>query len=576
MLINAGKSLRNEDQACLRRAMLERPESRERNMRGIRQDLRKMPSSPECMNPATCLPYIYFALFDGHAGTGAAVAAANQLHHILHEKLVDVIDHLLPPLDGYMQLEASTKHGTTFFIPEKAVDNEALITGALESAFWDMDQLIGEDKQKYKVKGGCTALVALFILGKLYIANAGDSRAVLCKSRCPIPMSNDFTPESERQRVRQLAALQPELLGEEFTHLYYNRRPSQRDLGKRILYRDAHMTGWAYKTVTPEDLKIPVVYGEGKRSRVLATIGVTRGFGDHDLKALNSNIAIKPFLLSQPEVQILDIQEEEIKDSDVLIMGTDGLWDVTSNEKAVEIVQRSLDHFPANDKSRLKYRYTSAAQDLVMHSRGKLYEKNWKTADGKAATIDDISVFVIPLAPYKEEYTEWKQEYEAIHGIYETSCETSEGFGKLSLKTSPIATGKAVMSGLAIENSVNRDSLPDSLGDSSASNIPLYSADIALKIDDKTCALASGQDNSVLVIENTSSGDNLSSHYNCGAEVKGTPPSSEKSASSKEGEEDYASVHALMPCTDTHTTSELNVFCQPKDLSQKPNTLTHK
>jgi serine/threonine protein phosphatase PrpC len=56
------------------------------------------------------------------------------------------------------------------------------------------------------------------------------------------------------------------------------------------------------------------------------------------------------------QVQILDIQEEQIKDSDVLIMGTDGLWDVTSNEKAVEIVQRSLDHFPANDKSRLKYR----------------------------------------------------------------------------------------------------------------------------------------------------------------------------------------------------------------------------
>jgi hypothetical protein len=27
------------------------------------------------------------------------------------------------------------------------------------------------------------------------------------------------------------------------------------------------MTGWAYKTVTSEDLKIPVVYGEGKRVR---------------------------------------------------------------------------------------------------------------------------------------------------------------------------------------------------------------------------------------------------------------------------------------------------------------------
>ena len=31
--------------------------------------------------------------------------------------------------------------------------------------------------------GGCTVLVALFILGKLYVANAGDSRAVLTRYR---------------------------------------------------------------------------------------------------------------------------------------------------------------------------------------------------------------------------------------------------------------------------------------------------------------------------------------------------------------------------------------------------------
>jgi hypothetical protein len=208
-----------------------------------------------------------------------------------------------------------------------------------------------------------------------------------------------------------------------------------------------------------------------------------------------------------------------------------------------------------------------------MHSRGKLYEKNWKTADGKPATIDDISVFVIPLAPYKEEYSEWKQEYEAIHGIYETSFETSEGFGKLSLKASPVATGKAVISGLATENSVNRDTLQDSLGDSSASNIPSHDADFSLKIDEKTCALAPDQDISVLVIETTSSGDNLSSHYNCGAEMNDTD-SSEKSANNKEEEEDCTSFSALIPCTDSNTASELDVFCQPKDLSQKPRTLT--
>lgn len=38
------------------------------------------------------------------------------------------------------------------------------------------------------------------------------------------------------------------------------------------------------------------------QSRVLATIGVTRGFGDHDLKAQCSSLPIKPFLTPEPEV----------------------------------------------------------------------------------------------------------------------------------------------------------------------------------------------------------------------------------------------------------------------------------
>lgn len=37
------------------------------------------------------------------------------------------------------------------------------------------------------------------------------------------------------------------------------------------------------------------------QSRVLATIGVTRGFGDHNLKAQSSSVDIKPFLTPEPE-----------------------------------------------------------------------------------------------------------------------------------------------------------------------------------------------------------------------------------------------------------------------------------
>lgn len=40
------------------------------------------------------------------------------------------------------------------------------------------------------------------------------------------------------------------------------------------------------------------------QARVMATIGVTRGLGDHDLKVYNSNIYIKPFLSCVPEVSL--------------------------------------------------------------------------------------------------------------------------------------------------------------------------------------------------------------------------------------------------------------------------------
>lgn len=73
--------------------------------------------------------------------------------------------------------------------------------------------MISEDRNKYQAAGGCTALVALFILGKLYIANAGDSRAIICKEDSFTPMSMDFTPENEKDRIRRLAEEQPALLG---------------------------------------------------------------------------------------------------------------------------------------------------------------------------------------------------------------------------------------------------------------------------------------------------------------------------------------------------------------------------
>ena len=38
------------------------------------------------------------------------------------------------------------------------------------------DDLIEKEKASYTISGGCCALAAIHMMGKLYVANAGDSR----------------------------------------------------------------------------------------------------------------------------------------------------------------------------------------------------------------------------------------------------------------------------------------------------------------------------------------------------------------------------------------------------------------
>lgn len=310
----------------------------------------------------------------------------------------------------------------------------------MEAAFLDMDAMLAEDRSKYRNAGGCTALVALFISGKMFVSNAGDSRAILCQQVLnkpnnqsissdkvndviendfrifPVPFSFDHTPETERIRLMSVAQLNPHLMAGEYIGIEYAKRPLQRDLGKRVLYRQGTMKGWAYKTLTSDDLKMPIVTGEGKRSRLLGTIGVTRGFGDHDLRALCSGVLIKPFLSPQPEVVYRDltkiVQTDKSDNEDgeygILIMATDGLWDVLGTETVSKIVFTTLKKFPTEN-----HRYTMVAQELVAKARGKINDSgHWRLVESKAAaTVDDISVIVIPVHQYYKEYVQWHGNY---------------------------------------------------------------------------------------------------------------------------------------------------------------------
>ena len=52
----------------------------------------------------------------------------------------------------------------------------------------------------------------------------------------------------------------------------------------------------------------------------------------------------------------MNLEEEAVTESDVLVMATDGLWDVISNQRAAELVEHSMAAFPAEDVSKRRYR----------------------------------------------------------------------------------------------------------------------------------------------------------------------------------------------------------------------------
>ncbi|XP_066865784.1 protein phosphatase 1H isoform X1 [Kogia breviceps] len=364
-VINAGKSTHNEDQASCEVLTVKKKagavtSTPNRNSAKRRSSLPNGEGLQLKENSESeGVSCHYWSLFDGHAGSGAAVVASRLLQHHVTEQLQDIVEILknsavLPPtclgeepdhtpansrtltraasLRGGVGAPGSPSTPPTRFFTEKKIPHECLIIGALESAFKEMDLQIERERSSYNISGGCTALIVVCLLGKLYVANAGDSRAIIIRNGEIIPMSSEFTPETERQRLQYLA-------------------------------------------------------------RVMATIGVTRGLGDHDLKVHDSNIYIKPFLSSAPEVRVYDLSRYEHGADDVLILATDGLWDVLSNEEVAEVITQFLPNCDPDDP----HRYTLAAQDLVMRARGVLKDRGWRISNDRLGSGDDISVYVIPL-----------------------------------------------------------------------------------------------------------------------------------------------------------------------------------
>ncbi|TXG49826.1 hypothetical protein EZV62_025701 [Acer yangbiense] len=132
---------------------------------------------------------------------------------------------------------------------------------------------------------GSTAVVAVVTPEKIIVSNCGDSRAILCRNGVAVQLSDDHKPDRPDELIRIQAA------------------------GGRVIYWDG--------------------------PRVLGVLAMSRAIGDNYLK---------PYVISEPEVTVVDRTGED----ECLILASDGLWDVVSNETACGVVrscfrsQRSL------------------------------------------------------------------------------------------------------------------------------------------------------------------------------------------------------------------------------------------
>ncbi|KAL1491186.1 hypothetical protein ABEB36_011824 [Hypothenemus hampei] len=169
---------------------------------------------------------------------------------------------------------------TSYFDKRGTVDYEKLITDEILAA----DEKLLEIAKKSMDVAGTTALIALIENEKLYVANVGDSRGVMCDSKGnAIPLSFDHKPQQMREKKRI------------------------KEAGGFVTFNGV----W----------------------RVAGILATSRALGDYPLKD-------KKLVIANPDVLTFDLKDHRPQ---FIILASDGLWDIFSNEDAVNFIKERLD-----------------------------------------------------------------------------------------------------------------------------------------------------------------------------------------------------------------------------------------
>jgi len=201
----------------------------------------------------------YFVICDGHGGKCAADY---------------VYDHLF---DTILKQK-------TFFLDPKI---------AIGLAFKEVDEEFLAFAAEHELESGTTVTLALIIGSTMYVANVGDSEAVLCSGgkASVLTRKHTLSNHEELKRVEELGGV---IVGP--TH---NKR-----LGHPVL------------------------------NSSIINIGVTRAIGDPTFKTEEWVKEKKSGLIAEPDVSVRKLTSED----QFMLIASDGFWDAVSPQEAVDYV----------------------------------------------------------------------------------------------------------------------------------------------------------------------------------------------------------------------------------------------
>nr|UXG06312.1 abscisic acid insensitive 1 [Magnolia sieboldii]WAW38343.1 hypersensitive to ABA 1 [Magnolia sieboldii] len=217
----------------------------------------------------------FYGVYDGHGGA----QVANYCRERVHSALVEEIENLkyVPEgndgADRHVQWEIAF---TSCFLKVDAEVGGRAGRGILGSNGDTPDDSL-EPVAPETV--GSTAVVAVVCSSHIIVSNCGDSRAVLCRGKGPLPLSVDHKPNREDEYARIEAA------------------------GGKVIQWNGH--------------------------RVFGVLAMSRSIGDRYLK---------PWIIPDPEVMFVP----RMKEDECLILASDGLWDVMTNEEVCDVARRRI------------------------------------------------------------------------------------------------------------------------------------------------------------------------------------------------------------------------------------------